>query len=257
MSDATVGQALAEAREARGLSVEDVAAATRIRGTLIRAIEVDDFSHCGGDFYTRGHIRSIAHVVGIDSEPLVALYDQQHGSPVPVAPTQPMDTDLSEPSSSRRPNWRAAMVLVLVAVCAIAGVELALSSGGSNNTASPPSATSATPLPTPTRASTTPAPAPTDAVAAVPRDQVTVLVRVTGDTTWLSVKNAGGQALFEGLLHQGDAKQFVDRSALHLIIGNAPAVQLVVNSHEIGVPPAQGNVARLTFTPSDFASAAG
>jgi len=260
MSDATVGQSLAQAREARGLSVEDVAASTRIRGQLIRWIEADDYSHCGGDFYARGHIRSIAHVVGIDAEPLVAQYDKAHcGTPVPVAPTQPMDTDLSEPSASRRPNWRAAMVLVLVVVCAIAGVELALSSGSSNNnTASPPRPTrAATPLATPSSVGSTPATAPSNAVAAVPRDQVTVLIRVTGDTTWLSVKNAAGQALFEGLLRQGDTRTFADKTALHLVIGNAPAVQLVVNNHEIGAPPGQGNVARLTFTPADFASAAG
>lgn len=262
MSDATVGEALAHAREERGLSVEDVSAATRIRGTLIRAIEADDFSHCGGDFYARGHIRSIAHVVGVDPEPLVATFDKAFGgAPVPVAPTQPMDTDLSERTERRRPNWRAAMVVALVVVCGIAGAEFALSSGEQSPSAEPrlpvTQESSVPPTDRPTSKPSSPAPAPTGAVAVVPRDQVTVLLRVTGDATWLSVKNAAGQALFEGLLHRGDSKQFADKSALHLVIGNAPAVQLVVNNHEIGAPPAQGNVARLTFTPSDFATASG
>jgi cytoskeleton protein RodZ len=51
-----VGAVLAEARTARGLSVEDVAASTRIRATLVRAIENDDFSRSGGAVYARGHI---------------------------------------------------------------------------------------------------------------------------------------------------------------------------------------------------------
>ena len=46
-----LGAALAAAREQRGLSVEDVAAATRIRATIIRAIEADDFAACGGAVY--------------------------------------------------------------------------------------------------------------------------------------------------------------------------------------------------------------
>ena len=35
-----------------------------IRKTIISGIEGDDYSACGGDFYTRGHIRAIARAVG-------------------------------------------------------------------------------------------------------------------------------------------------------------------------------------------------
>ncbi|HEX6450563.1 MAG TPA: helix-turn-helix transcriptional regulator [Trebonia sp.] len=71
----SIGGTLAEARQAAGLTVADVSARTRIRAGLIRAIEHDDFSSCGGDFYARGHIRAIARVVGVDSQPLIAEYD--------------------------------------------------------------------------------------------------------------------------------------------------------------------------------------
>jgi cytoskeletal protein RodZ len=71
----SIGGTLAEARQAAGLTVADVSARTRIRGGLIRAIEHDDFGPCGGDFYARGHIRAIARVVGVDSQPLIAEYD--------------------------------------------------------------------------------------------------------------------------------------------------------------------------------------
>ena len=46
-----------------------------------RSIEQGDFSPCGGDFYARGHIRSIAEVVGIDPVPLIREYDEEHGPP--------------------------------------------------------------------------------------------------------------------------------------------------------------------------------
>src|SRR5258707_3739116 len=77
----SIGDTLAEARRQAGLTVTQVSQRTRIRETIIRGIEQGDFSACGGDFYARGHIRSIAAVVGIDPEPLIREYDEAHGAP--------------------------------------------------------------------------------------------------------------------------------------------------------------------------------
>src|SRR2546423_6849889 len=70
-----IGQSLAAPRRDAGLSVDDLSAKTRLRATVIRAIEADDFSLCGGDFYARGHVRTLAGLVGIDPAPLLAEYD--------------------------------------------------------------------------------------------------------------------------------------------------------------------------------------
>lgn len=77
----SIGEALIRARREAGLSVADVSRRTRIRETIINGIERDDFSLCGGDFYARGHIRAIARVIGIDSEPLIEEYDAAHLGP--------------------------------------------------------------------------------------------------------------------------------------------------------------------------------
>jgi hypothetical protein len=74
-----IGETLAQARGHIGLTVTQVSERTRIRETIIRDIEHDDFASCGGDFYARGHIRAIAQVVGTDSSPLIETYDQTHG----------------------------------------------------------------------------------------------------------------------------------------------------------------------------------
>jgi Helix-turn-helix domain len=76
-----IGETLAGARHQAGLTVAQVSQRTRIRETIIRAIEDDDYSACGGDFYARGDIRSIAKVVGTDSEPLIREYDDVHRAP--------------------------------------------------------------------------------------------------------------------------------------------------------------------------------
>jgi len=77
----SIGAALAEARQRAGLTVAQVSERTRIRETVIRGIERDDYSGCGGDFYARGHIRGIAKAVGADPGPLVEEYDAVCRSP--------------------------------------------------------------------------------------------------------------------------------------------------------------------------------
>src|SRR5712691_7812058 len=77
----SIGEALATARSQAGLTITQVSQRTRIRETIIRGIERDDFSACGADFYARGHIRAIARAAGADPEPLVAEYDSSHGTP--------------------------------------------------------------------------------------------------------------------------------------------------------------------------------
>ena len=71
----TVGATLSEARYRAGLSVDELSERTRIRGTVIRSIEEDDFQACGGDLYVRGYVRAIAGAVGIDAQPLIREYD--------------------------------------------------------------------------------------------------------------------------------------------------------------------------------------
>jgi cytoskeletal protein RodZ len=80
----TVGETLTEARHQAGLSIDELSERTRIRGTVIRSIEQDDYGACGGDLYVRGYVRAIAGAVGIDAQPLIREYDEtrvtsQHG----------------------------------------------------------------------------------------------------------------------------------------------------------------------------------
>jgi Helix-turn-helix domain len=104
-----IGEALAGARRQADLTVAEVSERTRIRATIIRAIENDDYSACGGDFYARGHIRSIAKVVGTDPELLIHEYDTAHRAPG-VYSTVSLDELLAsaaEAPQHRGPDWTA------------------------------------------------------------------------------------------------------------------------------------------------------
>lgn len=73
----SAGAMMRAARESAGMSLDDVASATKVRASILAAMEQDDFSHCGGDVYARGQLRSIAAVIGLDPDDLVLAYDRQ------------------------------------------------------------------------------------------------------------------------------------------------------------------------------------
>lgn len=71
----SAGRMLAAARAARGLTLDDLAAATKLRASILAAMEADDFSHCGGVVYARGQLRAIAPMVGLDPDELVGAFE--------------------------------------------------------------------------------------------------------------------------------------------------------------------------------------
>src|ERR1700677_3058363 len=77
----TVGESLNQARCQAGLTIDELSERTKIRATVIRSIEADDYEACGGDLYVRGYVRAIAGAVGVDAQGLIRDYDQQRVRP--------------------------------------------------------------------------------------------------------------------------------------------------------------------------------
>ena len=262
----SVGQALQAARTQAGLSVEEVAAATRIRATIVRAIDRDDFALCGGDVYARGHIRSIANVVGADASQVVAEFDATRGS----RPTLSADLFEAEVSAARvrrrQPSWTLVLGAVLAVLIAVGFFQLLSGTGSPRQPSSIAAGLGATPSssPTPSGSSVgTGSPSPTPSspsssptvLAESSSGAVRVSISTPGGKSWVQVTNAAGQVLFTGLLDQGVTKQFTDPSQLRLVIGNAGSVDLNVNGKDIGSPGKVGEVVRLSFGPNDPAAA--
>lgn len=89
MSDATLatpGSLIADALRQSGMTLDDLAQSTRLRRGLLEQMEADDFADTGGDVYARGHLRTIAGVLDIDPEALLAAYEVAPGVQRPPAP---------------------------------------------------------------------------------------------------------------------------------------------------------------------------
>ncbi len=114
-----IGPQFAAARRRLALSVDQLAERTRIRPHVIEAIEVDDFSACGGDFYARGHLRTLARVLGLDVAPLLETYDE-HYADAPIDPRRVFEAELAGAGSIRAtrggPNWSVLVAAVMALI---------------------------------------------------------------------------------------------------------------------------------------------
>ncbi len=119
--DPVIGPELAAARTRLGISVDDLAERTRIRPHVIESIEVDDFGPCGGDFYARGHLRTLARVLGKDVTPLLEQFDNRYAT-APINARRVFEAELatgmtgSMRSTIGGPNWGLLVGVVLALV---------------------------------------------------------------------------------------------------------------------------------------------
>ncbi|GAA1923625.1 helix-turn-helix domain-containing protein [Streptomyces sodiiphilus] len=256
----SVGRTLQQARVAAKLTVDEVSTTTRVRIPIVHAIEEDDFSRCGGDVYARGHIRALAHAVGLDPAELVEMYNAQRGEDPGALPAAPLFEAERIRPEPRRPNWTAAMVAAIVAVIGFVGFNVVSGDDSTSGTVaenspeagdqqadSPESGQTQEPEEAADRE-----PEPTEsAVAGVPSDKVTVRATAEGGTSWVSAKDGNGRLIFEGVLEDGDSETFTDDERIDLILGNAGAVELHVNGKPIEDVGEMGQVQRLSYTTGD------
>ncbi|MCA8220807.1 helix-turn-helix domain-containing protein [Burkholderia sp. BC1] len=122
-----VGSRLAQLREAKGWTVEDVSARLKVAPPKLRALEAGDISHLPGVTFALGVVRSYAKMLGVDPEPFAQALRRERGVP---------EVDLSMPASSgadlprgrvsiplghssRHHPWLWGTALVVVAVIAV------------------------------------------------------------------------------------------------------------------------------------------
>ena len=240
----SIGESLAGARRQAGLTITQVSQQTRIRESIIRDIEQGDFAACGGNFYARGHIRSIAGVVGTDPVPLINEYDADHGPPGPLRAA-----DVFEPSrpikirERRSPSLTMIVILVLLAIIGYGAYRLVSEHSKSAHPAAAATVStrpSVHPTPKPT-----PKPTPTPTVAPTP-PQLVIKVAAAEDC-WISITKASdGSLLYMGVVSAGNSMTWTEKSAVQMVLGNPGGVVLTVNGQK--QHPNPNAVAHLSFS---------
>lgn len=270
---ATVGERLRAAREARGLTLEDVEAATRIRAEYLNALEHDDTAALPNEVVARGFLRNYARFLGLDPEPLVV---ELLGEPKTTPPPPPPIRALSEPLR-RSPVPLGSIVSTLFILVLIAGLSVAIWYGVPrqqelfnrlqemglvgpvvpqitpsptpvqavdrvpsvlpSGTPLPTSTPTATPVPTATRPPRTPTP---DLSAPVAADELRITLEITAPA-WLLIRVDGEEA-FMGTLEAGERREWVGQQEIFVRTGNAGGVRLFVNGQDMGLMGQAGQV---------------
>jgi cytoskeletal protein RodZ len=107
----SVGQYLRQQREAKAMSIEEVARATRVPMSSVERLESDQFDELPGEVFVRGFMRSYARAVGLDPDEVLAHYTASRRvawvTPLPISsPTRP--------ARSKRYGVAIAFVLLLI-----------------------------------------------------------------------------------------------------------------------------------------------
>ncbi len=111
-----LGERFRRAREARGLSLSDVADQIKIRALYLAAIEDENWKAIGVPVYVRGFLRTYARFLGIDPEEAVAAFNRTQPTP-PPPPGEERKSTRSDVQAARRGSplvWIAAAVAVLL-----------------------------------------------------------------------------------------------------------------------------------------------
>jgi cytoskeletal protein RodZ len=112
MPSTPFGEHLKREREMRGVSLEEVSAATRISTRFLEAIENEQWDELPGGVFNRGFIRAIARFLGLDEDSLVAEYALETKGAVDARAVP------EHPGEIPR-NWRAPVVATLVLVLVV------------------------------------------------------------------------------------------------------------------------------------------
>jgi transcriptional regulator with XRE-family HTH domain len=234
-----LGDRFKAAREARGLSLSDVAEQIRIRSVYLEAIESDNWRAIGAPVYIRGFLRTYARFLGLDGEQIVAEYNLTDAERSELVPVRGALVDPGAGQQRRRRSlspliWIASVVAVIL-VGFVVYNEVMLSKARSNTVvaiASPLAAASTSP-------SASPLPTQHPPASPVPPGEHAVTVRLSGPC-WLRVV-VDGTVSIQGTFQAGVVKTVRGKRIL-LRVGNAGAAYLTVDGQNIGRLGAPGQV---------------
>lgn len=250
----TFGQRLKREREMRGVSLDEIAQATKIGTRSLRALEDEDFDRLPGGIFNKGFVRAYSRFLGMDEEQAVADYLVASGLETP--PAEAPEAEAGAPSSDL---WRRRSLAIAISLLLLAGVGYGawwLYSTGwlrSQPARQPSRPTGAAPA----RAPQTSAPEAATAVkplerarpaagsAAASVEGFTVRIRARGEC-WVEVMADGRRE--EVTLAADGEKEIRAREKIEMKLGDASAVEISYNGAVLPAFAGEPKVRKLTFT---------
>ena len=236
----TVGQRLRVAREAKGLTLEDVAAQTRIPRRHLESLENSDWQRLPAPTYTTGFAKAYASAVGLDRSEIYDALRVEMGGARPVYQT----SEVFEPADPARtmPKW-----LVFGAIAAVLVLVLVMSWLNDRSISDPDTAADETVAEAAAPTQAAPPPTAPVQVASGP------VVITANEQVWLQIKD-GATVLKAGLLEAGQSFEVpATATAPVLTTGKPEALRISVGTADAPpVGPAASTVRNVSLRSADL-----
>src|SRR6266536_1367429 len=278
----SLGPYLRGLREAKGMSLDDIARSTRVGRRHLEALETDMFGELPAPVFVKGFIRAYCEFLDSSAEEALGLYRETTGEP--AAPHGPL-----RPLLAPRPRHSGPLAISIILFVALGASLFALRLGLQSSRkdtatvstptkeearkatasvsassvgqpgADTPGTSSAAPIPaalapsSSPAASSTSAPAPSSPSATVDAKPANhhLIVRAI-EPTWLRVQVDEGQVA-EELLQAGAVREWNATRRFTLTVGNAGGVEIDLNGKRMPSLGAKGAVIQRLVLPQESA----
>jgi cytoskeletal protein RodZ len=252
-----------------GLTLEQIAAETRIGTRFLEAIESEQFHLLPGGIFSRGFVRTYAEQLKLDPDQAVADFERQSSYREPTVDAM----RVSAPQPNKR-NQSLYPIAIGILVALVIVVYLTTREQTKPVDANQPPVETATPVatpaPEPAPQTVTPAPVPPapptgsteetspqpspSAVPATPetsKKKLTIVLSAR-QTTWIKVRTDGASINGGEILQPGATRRYTAQASIGLSVGNAGGVDIQVNDHPLRPLGPNGRVRSITITPENL-----
>ena len=236
----TAGQRLRAAREEKGLSLEDVAAQTRIPQRHLESIEAAEWDNLPAATYTIGFAKSYASAVGLDRTEIGDQLREEMGGQR-FANSHAEVIEAADPARTM-PKW-----LVIGAVAGVILLVLLMTWVNSRSLEQPDASNNAAAAPEPAAPAATPTPAPVP-VAGQP------VVLTATQPVWFQVSEKGGASLFSGMLQPGQTYAVPPTATAPVLKTGKPEALRITVGNQVAPPvgPPAKTVSNVSLLAADL-----
>lgn len=231
----SLGTQLRTGREARGLSMGEVADRLKLSLKQLAAIEDGDFSRLPGAPFARGFVRSYARFLELDDDSVLARLDACVPLNRPQARAEAVPLPAAAPRSLALPASLGLLLLLgaawllwphqTVPVLAPHGAQPLASAPGMDMASAPAAVAASTPVVAAPVAAGASAP-----LAAVGMKTIEISTKAAA---WVSIVDSSGKKLLFEVLPAGSSKQVQGQAPFRLKVGNAAQVSLSYNGQAV------------------------
>jgi cytoskeletal protein RodZ len=228
---------------------------TSIRNGLLLEMEANNFSHCGGDTYARGHLRNIAMKIGANPQELVDLYNEEHSAEHRAIHDLLVENNVAQmPRESKKISWKVPAGISIAVLVAVSIIQIVVSNVNSSTTVSAkPSASatasetvapteSASPTPSVT-ATASPSVSPTASKKSGP---VTLVLSAARGNSYIDII-VDGKKVEKGSIFQGDSKTYKGNSVISVYLSNPAGLDVTFNGKLLAPLGGENQEVRRTF----------